>query len=339
MLESTLSRCAKMLRSGWTVSIAVGLILSAYFNAPASATDKNDKSVTPAQTKLEEIIGWLDPQSETLVVDREFQVSDERVSDLSISSCFSDVCRIVAPLSLLGKTVVLAVEGTRQFQTPDTAFLGLIPYKGCYVFCFESGFRSENKVVLAEMHSKAESEYDHLHHHIFVIWDQEDGILWHYYATFVDDHTLLCSVDRESIETALSRLIKRPKTVAFPHSLPEWKYISEGRKCWGIRHFCRTTPLDPTSPFNHGSDWGFLDQNAIGLAFQENPKSEIVYLSTNAAAAKRLRRRWNLTEGFKVQSSVQQLDKGAILIKMENSSEHGSWMMLLLQALGHYIAI
>lgn len=73
-------------------------------------------------------------------------------------------------------------------------------------------------------------------------------------------NVLIAATHLGFLETLLKRIDTRPKELAFPVDLPEWKYVDTAAPTWGIRHFRKKA----------------ADAEASGITFSVTPKDSAI---------------------------------------------------------------
>jgi hypothetical protein len=338
---------------GWAFLALCGVILLAA-EAAGQTAGPNQKPL-PRPLDAQQILSWLPPDTETVIVARDFTLPDpavlEKTKSYTQELAFSGLALrtwegAYKPLASYFKNqkVSLAMEGSRKFRPHGG--LGLMPFEGCTLIIFDEQLSDR-----ADQYFKAASatalRIEEVEGHKFLVFQNRlysDTALWTAFVGFAGPKLLLVATDMDYLRGVLSRTAGKNGVRALPDTLAEWGYVDTGAQFWGLRHFDRSgRDQDPSSPFWDPSKvvkspW--TDEQAVGLTFSYDPPNAkhptITYLSGNPSAGKEtlsLRH-----EGSKFGVSVRELDARAIVASYNLEHPEGNMFTFYLGAfLGHMI--
>jgi hypothetical protein len=319
----------------------------------ASAVSGAQRSQPRRAVSVDDVISWLPPDIETLVVARgpiDLGRSSEEFTDLADILAHT----VVSPLSEYQKGDVLrslragrlrfAVEGSRAFGAPSD--LGLGPYQGCHVLVFEE---SDSAIVDRFMTQLAVSGGTSLSvdgfHATRVRWRmQQDD--WSVVVVRPRPSVVVIATTEQMLRELLDRAAHARGGRALPATLPEWAGVDTTSRVWAIRHFARErNGADPTSPITTESrPSNAPDTLAIGLAItigRDKPSGFVArYYSRNPRANEIARRMWEIPrEGLTPSFTVERA--GVVRIAAAPKEDRGVSIssLILLAVLGHAIYI
>ncbi len=165
-------------------------------------------------------------------------------------------------------------------------------------------------------------------------------------------NVVLVATNRDFLQEVLVRMRGAGRERAFPETLSEWRYVNEKNQFWGLRHFDRRQAKeDPTSPFGGQKSANIPDEQAVGLTYQCDPKSErkviLTYLSGEKSIMRIEEKRFpsisegdpGATEGLHIQ--YNKLEPGVIQSTyVVDHSQPMSWFLFVFMgSLGHAIYV
>jgi hypothetical protein len=221
----------------------------------------------------------------------------------------------------IGAKVSVVVEAARHFRAPTG--LGETLYEGCSIAVF-----SEDVSARADSFLKESLAADHPpekieDQNVTGFNEQLESDKWTILVAFPNPKTVIACTNRDFLRDVLARVNHRAasvtasgtatsEAVAFPDSLPEWKYVDARNRFWAIRHFDKSQAAeDPTSPLtapkkqadggdasldsaHAASAAALFDDQAIGLTFNFDPykawAGTVTYLSSDPAVAAKLQK-------------------------------------------------
>jgi hypothetical protein len=260
------------------------------------------------QPALNEVMSWLPDDTETITgVNGPIRVpevlSDGESSEMRRETLESQMQAFTLGLffgfkngglqeMLKGKTVVLAVEGSRHFRSP--VGLGLMRYEGCEIAVFSGAVPLDRDSFMKKAASSAK-RFETIDGVIIAIFEEKsEEDLWTTFVGFPRNNVVLVATDADFLRTVLARMRSASGPRALPDSLTEWKYVNTRASVWGLRHYQRgRAELDDTSPFNREGSANLEDDRAVGVAFWFAPASQrmtiVTYLSRSSKARQTLR--------------------------------------------------
>ena len=242
--------------------------------------------------RIEEILHWLPPDTETIVVSNSpfklEKTSDDQsfrfqkaVESLPITILLH---RELMPKELIGQKVSLAVEGSRCFRSPHG--LGMMPFQGCQVIVFEKDAVPALTAAMRSLLIKAQRTIELSGRKVAVFEEKWEEDKWTIQITQPRPGILLCATHEGYLKDVLSRMEGKRSTIrAIPQDSPEWKYVNTNSRVWAVRHYSKAEATrDPSSPLRDEAAANVPDLGALGLAFSYNPdgKSATVYYLTRS---------------------------------------------------------
>lgn len=185
---------------------------------------------------------------------------------------------------LEGKIVLLSVEGSRHFRSPNG--LGEMPFDGCEIAIFEDDVSDVRDAFMKDTASVALRVQEIEGQKVTVFEESSEQDILTTFVTFPQKNVVLVATDEQFLRQTLIRMrdTNAKGGRALPDSLPEWKNVDTGKRFWGLRHYDRKQAKeDPSSPFGGRKSANIPDENAIGLTFDFEPGktnvARITYLS------------------------------------------------------------
>jgi hypothetical protein len=171
------------------------------------------------------------------------------------------------------KKVLLALEGSRHFRTP--AGLGELPFEGCAVAIFQDDLGDRRDAFMKDAAGVAVRTEEIEGQKVAEFEEQMEQDKWTLFVTFPEKRVVLVSTNKEFLQEMLARMHDMQGPRALPDNLREWAYVNKTAQFWGMRHYDRQqAKYDPTSPFGGEKSANFPDEEAVGLTYQCDPRTE-----------------------------------------------------------------
>lgn len=255
------------------------------------------------QPKLKEVLSWLPEDTESIIgMNGPFPLPD-----LTAQSSWNRSERLSAQLevlmrrwplfllrlkngglqkSLTGKTVALAIEGSRRFWPASGS--GKMRYEGCEIVVFDRSAALDQDSFMKNAASSAVRLEEMAGAKVAVFEEWLDMDLWTTFVGFPQTNIVLVGSTADCLRVVLMRMQHPSGPRALPDNLPEWKYVNTRAPLWGWRHYQKQREgLDTISPFAGPDDANVPDKLAVGLAFwvaPSVPRATVAYLSGNRNA-------------------------------------------------------
>jgi hypothetical protein len=180
------------------------------------------------------------------------------------------------------KKVLFALEGSRHFRLP--AGLGELPFEGCAVAIFQDDLEDRRDAFMKDAAALAVRIEDIEGQRVAEFEEQMEQDRWTIFITFPENGVVFVSTNKNFLQKMLIRMRGTPEQVALPDSLREWTYVNKTAKFWGLRHYDKLqSKYDPSSPFGGKKSGNFPDEEAVGLTYQSDPRTErratLIYLT------------------------------------------------------------
>jgi hypothetical protein len=241
---------------------------------------------------------------------------------------------------VLGRTVLLAIEGSRHFRPPSG--LGSTMFDGCEIIEFkgEPGRDSETLKRLEKLAKRKEILNGV---EVFVLEEKIEEDIWTAFVASPGPNLFLAATNADYLKEVLNRRSYRGETRALPDSLPEWKYVDRSAPFWAVRHFDpQNASQDPTSPFGGRKAANIPDEQAVGVAFSFSAVADktpaITYLSANPGATRIAREQWSVpSEGLNPE--IHESEPGVVLIRVpvKDDTALSSFLLELFAMFGHAV--
>lgn len=325
-----------------------------------AATEKgvNAKSL-PAD--LEEILGWLPVDTETVIVSRSFKIPKEwfSASEDEESDISSGIRRLtIGPLLSLGGErmgthlggveVILAVHAARNFELPTG--LGGNHYEGCTIARLAESHQGVCKALMDSIKSTANEVTRMGESEVLVLKEKLEEDEWTFFLTSPVPGVLLCATQRQYIETVMERM-KTPKNPrALEGDLPEWKYVDLDAPVWALRHFneakVKSLPAEVDPIFlERGDDRSDRQVRGIVLNLRNEDKqpSQLHYLSGNPKAKDCVQRWFGPGDVCSLgPNGIVQTDPGTVTVAIPRVTDMDCAMTILwvvMASLGHVVSM
>jgi hypothetical protein len=243
---------------------------------------------------------------------------------------------------LKGKTIVMAVEGSRAFRPPKA--LGSMLYEGCEITVLKAGESVDGESFMKNAASSAKRIENFDGTMVAVFDERPEDDIWTTFVAFPRNNMVLVATHEGYLRAVLARMHGEIGPRALPATLSEWKYVNSSAPIWGVRHYQgKESDLDPTSPYHDEDAVMVLDSKAIGATFSIDPTSRVAtvaYLTGSSNARQILQRRfeWEDPESnFKM--TVRQRAPGVVegSVSLLKSGAFYHLIFTLTAMLGHAI--
>jgi len=238
---------------------------------------------------------------------------------------------------LKGVRVKATVAGSRHFSPPSG--LGGMLYEGALIVRFEHPLGETGTRLMADLVKRA-LRVDHFDGLGSVEFrDKLEADTWTSYITMPSADLLVIATNRAYLEELLRRRKTRTAPRALPADLPEWQRVDALAPYWGLRHYRRDAPDDPTSPFRRPNVVGGFDTAALGVTAHVSSDGRTIvahYLSPAVTAEQTARRIWN-HPGDGLSPAFKRVSINAIEVRLVAKDEEDLAMFFfyLFAALGH----
>ncbi|HEY3744174.1 MAG TPA: hypothetical protein VGL53_30220 [Bryobacteraceae bacterium] len=186
-----------------------------------------------------------------------------------------------------GKTVSLAIEGSRRFRPPQS--LGDMRYEGCLIVIFGPEVSLDGAAFMQVAANSAVRFEEAAGTKVAVFEEKSQQDTWTTFVGFPRTNMAVVATNLGYLTTLLDRMKSPQPTRALPQDLPEWKHVDTAAPVWGIRHYRKQgAELDPTSPLQGKNAANVPDKDAVGVTFSfgraADPTAIVDYLSANPDA-------------------------------------------------------
>jgi hypothetical protein len=269
-------------------------ILALFYFAPPQAVAQ--------QPNLNQVLSWLPVDTETVLgANGPFAwdpkaPSKDSPSQERLTATELEMQSRMFPLTLLnfkngefgefvkGKTVLLAIEGSRRFRPPSE--LGLMRYEGCLIMVFIPTVSLDGAAFMSAVANSAVRFEERNGTKIAVFEEESEGDTWTTFVGFPRGNVAVVATNLDYLATLLVRMRGTPGARALPQDLSEWKHVDTNAPVWGIRHYLKQgAELDPSSPLQGQNAANIPDANAVGVTLSFSPAADrtatVDYFSTN----------------------------------------------------------
>lgn len=253
------------------------MIISCFF-VQRIATSASDET---SYFSVSNALRWLPEDTEALQVRRNFQLS-ALSADCSVDTIDAKDAILwngpTIPLALIkqhpslrklliGREVVLAIEGGRNYREPRGPAENL--YDGCHMLLFKDAIPKEFEKILQTSADKTFNYKQHTIRSLESMWGFEKRAV---YITSPASNLLFIATDKTFLQTLLDRMNSKKAITkrAFPDTLPEWKYLDTTKRYWAIRHFHEPRHLDLLELSFYPEAGYFSKSRPLGVAVQLN---------------------------------------------------------------------
>jgi hypothetical protein len=167
-----------------------------------------------------------------------------------------------------------------------------LPFEGCAVAIFQDDLEDRRDAFMKDAAGLAVRIEDIEGQRVAEFEEQMEQDKWTIFITFPEKGVVFVSTDKNFLQEMLVRMRGVSGQVGLPESRREWTYVNKTAKFWGLRHYDKLqSKYDPTSPFGGKKSANFPDEEAVGLTYQCDPRTErratLVYV-TGASAESRI---------------------------------------------------
>jgi hypothetical protein len=340
-------------RNGRVILLGCGLICSLTFAGTAPGQDAKPKGEKPElPVTVKQVLEWLPPDTETLVVTRgPFAVvqraeNPERKFELPQLVAFFESWSY-SPLAairegvylkkLAGCELVLAVEGARGFKSP--ASLGMFLYEGCHVLIFRDPLGPAGDALRKALTADAKKIEKMEGHEVFLFEETLEKDRWTFLIAQPKPNILLCATHGGYLQQVLQRMREKKDGRAFPDDLPEWKHVDTGARFWAIRHFTKDAPNDVEIAMAKPTGFTFSFDPPAKPGKEKPPKARV--LLPGKDAVKFVLKAWTYVGERKWIPSVEQVAPGVVEITAErkNEGDYARFLYVLMFWLGHGVVV
>jgi hypothetical protein len=352
------------------VAMLLGLSALASSIGVGHHADGQAASKSERPDRLGEVLWWLPPDTQTLMVARgpwRIEIPEPSRDDLGGgdgTSLAENLRTLISGFPAERRAgasrippVAFALEGSRHFRAPKD--LGMMPYEGARILVFQQHLGPTAEIIKRSIVDRSGHPFfgddpvrktETIAGHEVVWFEREvnSDILKTFIALPRPD-VLVCATDRCYLAELLGRMAKKGATRALPADLPEWKHLDVDKSIWAIRHYDpKDAADDPSSPLTGEERAANTpDDRAVGLVFTfdtgQRGAARVRYLSGNRDALALVDGAWR-AEAEGVKPEVRQAAPGVVELSLPLKEAAGRdspsglyFELLLLQALGHAV--
>jgi hypothetical protein len=303
---------------------------------------------TAIPSQVGEILHWLPLDTETIVVASgpfKLEKAPGHQSfhlQKAMESLPIGILQELMPRELTGRTVSLAVEGSRCFRSPRG--LGMMPFQGCQVVVFEEDTASALTAAMRSLLDSARRTIEFSGQRVAVFEKRWEENTWTLYVAQPRPGILLCATHEGYLKEMLTRMAGKPSTRAMAQDIPEWKHVSTKARVWAVRHYSKAgAAQDPSSPLRDEAAANVPDLGAVGMTFSYDADGKLAtvrYLTRAKDAVAITRKGWYLP-GEKLTPKIEEVEAGVvqITITVGNDEVGGIFLFVLLARLGHAVYV
>jgi hypothetical protein len=241
---------------------------------------------------------------------------------------------------LVGRNVLLGVEGSRRFRAPTE--LGEMLYEGCDIVILQQGLGPARDALLKQMGSQAKQVQTIAGQQVVLFEETLESDIWKIFICIPEPDVLLCATNRAYLTEVLNRMHQRGQKRALPEDFPEWKHVDTGARFWAVRHYDKDDAQDdPSSPLRgRQGDPRWPDTEAVGIVFSFDPSrskvATVKYLSGNKDAVKLFGdQQSQVDQGFKPVIRLAEPGVVEMVVTFADPEEASMFLFVLLGLLGH----
>src|SRR5579864_575798 len=202
------------------------------------------------QPALKEVLSWLPDDTETVIGSNgPFPVPDldtlagNDTQQTELPSAELELRMRAFPLGLFGlkngglqkavkgKSVAVAVEGSRHFRPP--AALGEMRYEGCEIVVFDLAIILGRDSFMKNAANSAVRFEDMAGLKVAVFEEPMEDDRWTTFVAFPRLNIVVVATEANYLRAVLARMGGASGPRALPESLPEWKYVNTQAPAWG----------------------------------------------------------------------------------------------------------
>jgi hypothetical protein len=272
-------------------------------------TAAGGSSAIRGRIDLKTVLSWLPPDTETLQVangpfwmsnfviggheDKDHEITSEELEKQfeGLTLGLFNSAEGLLGKHLDGQKILFAVEGSRHFRPPTG--LGELPFEGCAVAIFQDDLEDRRDAFMKDAAGVAVAIEEIEGQRVAEFEEQKEQDRWTVFITFPEKGVVWVSTNRKFLQEMLVRKRSTQGQIALPDSLPEWTYVNKTAKFWGLRHYDKLqSKYDPTSPFGGKKSANFPDEEAVGLTYQCDPRTErratLIYVTGARAESRQI---------------------------------------------------
>lgn len=316
---------------------------------------EQNKPNAAAADHLDEMLGWLPADTETLIVARgpfhvEVLPSDfgqdgriDRIWPRAACGLLASIDdgRFVEPLK--NHAVALAVQGSRHFRAPTD--LGIMRFAGCQIIRFEDDLKEDGQRLMRELQESAASQHTISGTDVAEFAEKFNLDVWQIFVARPKPELLVVATDEKYLQEVLSRMTGADrKTRAFAAGIPEWKHVDKRGTFWAMRHFDRNDAGRIQNSLAQIANDPGGDPEATGLTFQlsaDRQVAKVVYLGGDAVIRALERSGFSLETSKGAKFDVRAIGDGAVefSLRLEDRETDGYFLLMLLHLLGHSVVL
>ena len=243
------------------------------------------------QIDLNSVLSWLPPDTETLQVangpfwmsnfitgeqeDKNREITTEELEKQfeGLTLGLFNSGKGLLESYLERKKLLFALEGSRRFRAPSG--LGELPFEGCAVAIFQEDIEDRRDTFMKDAVGVAVRIEEIEGQKVAEFEEQMEQDRWTFFITFPEKGVVLVATNKQFLQEMLRRMRGTQGQRAFPDSLREWAYVNKTAQFWGMRHYDRLqAKYDPTSPFGGEKSANFPDEEAVGLTYECDPRTQ-----------------------------------------------------------------
>jgi hypothetical protein len=327
-------------------------LLSAGCDSNQGAATKLESSKHDSAFALEDILSWIPPSAESLIVARgPFSVQEARAESekSGIETAFQN--QAVGPLGSLAdgafykhlsdNRVLLAVEASGGFRGPEGKLgLGEMRYKGVHAVYLENGSDTGIQKFMSSIRHESSKVLKMDGNEVFLLEKHTENYgSWSFLISEPKPDILILATDEGELREVLSRMKERRADRSFPSTSPEWKLLNQTKTAWAMRHYDHAeSKLDPSSPLGGKAAANVADDQAVGFACTVEGFDRITcsYISGNKDRSDVAER---LFSGplpvVKPNSVLTKAEVVEMKFVLANARARREFLLRLLSALGH----
>jgi hypothetical protein len=301
---------------------------------------------------LEEVLSWMPPNAESLIVARgPFSIQEARVASeqSGIETVFQS--QAIGPLGSLAdgafykqltrNRVLLAVEASGGFRGPEGKLgLGEMRYKGVHAVVLENGSDTGIQDFLSSIRHASSRVFNMDENKVFVLEKHTENYgSWFFVISQPKPDILILATDEAELREVLSRIKEKRAGHSFPNTFPEWKFLNQTKTAWAMRHYDHAeSKLDPSSPLGGKAAVNVPDDQAVGFTcFVEGlDQVKCSYLSGNKDRSDVAQRLFSgRLPDVQPDSVVTKGDAVEMKFVLANTRARSEFLIRFLSALGH----
>jgi len=282
--------CAAVLTAIFAIVAPVSLL------ANSSQSPRDSTGAASQTVDQKELIWWLPADTESVVAARgpflipsesdETSEKDEQkwftkqATQAEIRARFEELplelfYELDLAAALREYTVAYAMQGSRHFRDPSHGS-EVMEFEGCSIVIFERDLGGLDSIIGLMRDGKDNFKEDMIGRtRVLIRHEKSEDAEWTSILALPRPNVLLVANNRQYLQEVLERMAQNKAPRALPDQLPEWRFLDDNARFWGLRHYDPTqAKMDPTSPFGEDRTFDPGDPKAIGVLFALDPKNE-----------------------------------------------------------------